>query len=333
MGRVYAQLTLEERRKIERWRHAKVSVNEMARVLRRHRSTIFRELRRNHFQDPCMPKVVGYFAMAAQLRTSDRRARQRKLIRHPQLRDQVIERIKDGWTPEQIAGRMRMERAPLRVCQETIYRYIYAKEGMREELWWYLPTHRKARHPRRARKRRAPKFHRDVSILFRPEAVAQRSQFGHWEADLMLFRQRFGCANVTSLVERVSRFTVLLKNADKRTRPVMEKVIAAIRALPQPACRSITFDRGTEFVSWPHLQAEIGTSSWFCDPSAPWQKGTVENTNRRARRWLPRERDIGQLSDHDIREICYRLNATPRKCLGWKTPAEVFRAKMLEKRT
>ena len=216
--------------------------------------------------------------------------------------------------------------------QETIYRYIYAKEGLREELWWYLPSHRKARRPRRARKRRAPKFHRDVSILFRPEAVAQRSQFGHWEADLMLFRRRFGSANVTSLVERVSRFTVLLKNADKRTRPVMDKVVAAIRALPQPAGRSITFDRGTEFVSWPHLQAEIGTNSWFCDPSAPWQKGTVENTNRRARRWLPRERDIGQLSDHDIREICDRLNATPRKCLGWKTPAEVFRAKMLEKR-
>ncbi|GAD57442.1 mobile element protein [Limimaricola cinnabarinus LL-001] len=219
MGRVYAQLTLEERRKIERWRHARVSVNEMARVLRRHRSTIFRELRRNHFQDPCMPKVVGYFAMAAQLRTSDRRARQRKLTWHPQLRDQVVERIKEGWKPEQIAGRMQIERAPLRVCQATIYRYIYAKEGLREELWWYLPTHRKARRPRRARKCRAPKFHRDVSILFRPEAVAQRSQFGHREADLMLFRQRFGSANVTSLVERVSRFTVLLKNADKRTGP------------------------------------------------------------------------------------------------------------------
>jgi IS30 family transposase len=109
-------------------------VNEMARVLRRHRSTIFRELRRNHFQDPCMPLVVGYFAMAAQLRTSDHCAHQRKLIRHPQLRDQVIERIKDGWTPEQIAGRMRMECAPLRVCQETIYHSIYAKEGLRGEL-------------------------------------------------------------------------------------------------------------------------------------------------------------------------------------------------------
>ncbi len=145
----------------------------------------------------------------------------------------------------------------------------------------------------------------------------------------MLFRERFGSANVTSLVERIGRFTVLLKFADKRTRPVMDKVIAAIRAQPQPARQLITFDCGTVFVSRPHLQAEIGANSWFCDPSALWQKGVVENTNGRARRWLPRERDIGQLSDNDIREICDRLNATPRKCLGWKTPAEVFRTKML----
>ncbi|MEP4195557.1 MAG: IS30 family transposase, partial [Aliishimia sp.] len=96
------------------------------------------------------------------------------------------------------------------------------------------------------------------------------------------------------------------------------------------ARRSITFDRGTEFVSWPHLQAEIGTQTWFCDPSSPWQKGTVENTNRRARRWLPRKRDIRAMTDQDIKAICDQLNNTPHKCLGWKTPAEVFREKMME---
>ncbi|NRB20923.1 MAG: IS30 family transposase, partial [Rhodobacteraceae bacterium] len=110
----------------------------------------------------------------------------------------------------------------------------------------------------------------------------------------------------------------------------MGKIIKAIRDLPQVARRSITFDRGTEFVSWPHLQAEIGTLTWLCDPSSPWQKGTVENTNRRARRWLPRKHDIRSMSDDDIKEISDRLNNTPRKCLGWKTPAEVFREKMLE---
>ena len=304
MGAVYDQLSITERRKIERWRHAKVPVDEMARVLKRCRSTIFRELKRNHFTDENMPGC--------------------------ELCKRVIERIKNGWTPEQISNRMIHERAPLRVCQETIYRYIYSKEGQREDLWWYLPTHRVARRPRRTRRRREPKFHRDVSILFRPDDVAHRRQFGHWEADLMLFKQKLGQTNVTSLVERVSRFTVILKNPNKRTKPVMGKIMSAIKDLPLVARRSITFDRGTEFVSWPHLQAEIGTQTWFCDPSSPWQKGTVENTNRRLRRWLPRKRDIRQCTDHDMKVICDRLNNTPRKCLGWKTPAEVFREKILE---
>ncbi len=148
----------------------------------------------------------------------------------------------------------------------------------------------------------------------------------------MLFKQKLGQSNVSSLVERVSRFTVLLKNPNKKTKPVMGKIIKAINDPPHTARKSITFDRGTEFVSWPHLQAEIGTQIWFCDPSSPWQKGTVENTNRRARRWLHRKRDAKALTDTDMKIICDRLNATPRKCLGWKTPAEVFRENMLEEK-
>ena len=253
MGTKYGHLSVEDRRRIERWRAARVSPTEMARVLGRHRSTIFRELQRNHFADRSMPKVVGYFAMAAQLQTADRRARQRKLVRHAGLRDCVVERIKNGWTPEQIAGRMRLEGSKPRVCQETIYRHVYSREGKSDELWWHLPTHRMSRRPRRARKRLPPKFGRELSILFRPEAVAHRTEFGHWEGDLVLFQQRFGQSNVTSLVERVSRFAVILKNSTKRSGPVMSKITAAIGALPFAARRSITFDRGSEFVTWPHL--------------------------------------------------------------------------------
>ena len=318
MGAAYSQLSIEKRRRIERWRHAKVPVDEMSRVLKRCRSTIFRELKGNRFSDPCLPKCDGYYGAAAQLMATDRRARQRKLLRHPGLCSRVIERLKNGWTPEQIGNRMIHEKAPLRVCQETIYRFIYSKEGLWDDLWWYLPNHRTARRPRRARKRLPSKFHRDVSILFRPDAVAYRREFGHWEGDLMLFKQELGRSNVTSLVERFSRFTVLLKNPSRHTKRVMAKIMAAIRDLPHPARRSITFDRGTEFISWPHLQAENGTKIWFCDPSSPWQKGTVENTNRRVRRWLPRKRDIRTLTDHDMKVICDRLNNTPRKCLGWK---------------
>jgi IS30 family transposase len=98
------------------------------------------------------------------------------------------------------------------------------------------------------------------------------------------------------------------------------EVSQAIKGLPLVARRSVTFDRGTEFVSWPHLQPEIGTQTWFCDPSSPWQKDTVENTNRRVRRWLPHKRDIRGMTDHDIKQICDQLNNTARKYLGWKTP-------------
>jgi len=147
----------------------------------------------------------------------------------------------------------------------------------------------------------------------------------------MLFKQKLGQSNVTSLVGRISWFTVLLKNPNKRTKPVMGKIMRAIRDLLHLAGKSITFDRGTAFVNWPHLQAEIGTQTWFCDPSSPWQKGTVENTNRRLRRWLPRKHDIWRYTDHDVKVICDHLNNTPRKCLGRKTPAEVFREKMMEK--
>ena len=103
------------------------------------------------------------------------------------------------------------------------------------------------------------------------------------------------------------------------------KIMKAVRDLPNLARKAITFDRGTEFVSWPHLQAEIDTQIWFGDPSSPWQKGTVEKTNRRVRRGLTRKRDNRTVSDYELKMICDCLNATPRECLGWKTPAEVFR--------
>jgi IS30 family transposase len=254
-------------------------------------------------------------------------------MRHAELRKLIIERVKDGWTPEQIAGRLIYEKAPVRVCQETIYRFVYSPEGMKEDLCWYLPEHRRKRRPRKGRAPKKPKIHPDLGIANRHKIMGDRIQFGHWESDLMLFRRRFRKANVTSLVERVSRFTVLLVNTNKTTARVMRRLAKVMRTLPQNARKSVTFDRGSEFMDWPHLQAEVGTQTWFCDQSAPWQKGTVENTNRRARRWLPREIDPTTLSDHHLETICARLNATPRKCLGWKTPAEVFKEKVLDQAT
>lgn len=136
-----------------------------------------------------------------------------------------------------------------------------------------------------------------MSIKHRPEAIDAREDFGSWDGNLIQFRKEFGHANVTSLVERVSRITVLLKNADRKSRPVMEGIISGFSPLPFHARRSITFDRGFESTAWSHLQTGLGVAIWFCDPQAPWQKGTNENTNGRARQFLPRETDPTALTN------------------------------------
>ena len=139
-----------------------------------------------------------------------------------------------------------------------------------------------------------------------------------------------GNANVATLIERKTRYTVLLRNNDRKSRPLMNKLINEMSPLPANARRSITFDRGFEFTSWRELHKGMGTKSWFCDPQAPWQKGSVENMNKRVRRYLPRDTALLSLPNRYMRSICDRLNATPRKCLGYRTPAEAFRDELMK---
>jgi transposase, IS30 family len=329
MKRTYSHIDMDERRKIARWRTAGLTVDIIAEKLGRHRSTIFREIRRNMFIDDAISNLNGYYCVTAHDMARERRTKLRKLMRFSHVRQSVIDRIMHGWSPQQIAGRMRLERHPVSVSHETIYKFAYSSDGQAIKLWRHLPEHRARRRPRHARRKHGQRFSPELNILRRPDVVADRKQFGHWECDLIQFRKKFGKANVTSLVERVSRFAIFLRNNDRQSRPVMNGLVQALQTLPHLARRSITFDRGTEFTDWPYLQASIGIQTWFCDPQSPWQKGTVENTNRRVRKWLSREVDPLSVTDADLIAICNQLNETPRKCLGYRTPAEVFRKKLL----
>lgn len=317
-------LTLEERRIVAGLLHRKVSVAQIAIHLGRHRSTIHREIRRNFWHDPEVPMATGYWHMNAQSLAAARRSRQRKLIQHDDLRLAVIERLKDGWSPEQIAGRLRHEGHRPRVCHETIYSYIYSKDDQVQELGRHLPQRQRKRKARYARKPRSLVFPERCMIRHRPVAVKNREVFGHWEADLMIFRRELGPANVATMVERVSRYTVLFRNNDRRSKPLMSNLIGLLAPLPRHARQSLTFDRGLEFVSWRELERGLGAQAWFCDPQAPWQKPTVENTNRRVRRWLPRDTILLARPPRDLAVLAGKMNATPRKCLGYRTPAEVF---------
>lgn len=330
MGRHYSHLSLEERRKLDTWRAAKMSVAEMADRLGRDASTLYRDIRRNTYSDTELPELNGYYAVTAQQMYERRRAVHRKLVMHPDLKAAVEGRLRAGWSPEQIAGRMRLEHHPVRVSHETIYRYAYSKDGRAEQFYRHLPEHRKRRRPRGYRRHNRTEIFDAQSLSHRPKRVSERVEFGHWECDLVLFRKEHGKVNVTSLVERVSRYTVVMRNEDRRSRPIMEALIRGLAPLPAAARQSITFDRGTEFSAWRYLAPGIGAESWFCDPQAPWQKGTVENTNNRLRKFLPRSTEPTALTDRYLRSICHRLNATPRKCLGYRTPAEVFESKLME---
>jgi transposase, IS30 family len=286
MARTYNQLDLDERRTLFRLVEARRPVGEIAERLGRHHSTIYRELGRNRFRDGDRGSC-GYFPLTAQDLADRRRRRRRKLAADDALRAHVVERLTAGRSPQQIAGRLRRDadgRAP--VCHETIYRHVYGPEGCRNDLYRCLPKARRRRGSRYGRKPRAAPIPRERWIENRPAEVGTRETFGHCEADLLIFRKETGRANVTSLLERRSRFTFLLSNDDRRSSAVLAGVL---RPLPEDARRTITFDRGSEFAGYAALDRHLDLASYFCDPHSPWQKGAVENANGRVRRFLPRE--------------------------------------------
>ena len=241
------------------------------------------------------------------------------------MRHYVIDKLERCWSPEQIAGRLKLD-SPSgdSVCHETIYRYIYGPEGRAAGLYRHLPKARRQRRPRYGRKPRASFIPAARAIAQRPPEAEDRQTFGHWEADLLIFRREHGKANLTTMIERQTRFTILLPNPDRQSNALVGRIGQAWQGLPKGSCRTVTFDRGTEFAAYGLLADQIGTEAYFCDPHSPWQKGAVENANGRIRRFLPGERNLAELAKDDLASIMGTLNTTPRRCLGYRTPKEAF---------
>lgn len=325
MGHRYSHLELAERRQIATLMEAKVPIADIACQLGRHRSTIYRETRRNFyhtdFRDRWGQEYRGYYAVSGHRMAERRRARQAKLVHRPTLREHVVARLRDGWSPQQIAGRLKLDDHPAgRVSHETIYRHVYSRQGHDDALYRLLPMARRQRRPRFGRKPRTAVIPLERGIAARPVHIGERKEFGHWEGDLVIFARRSGGGNVTSLQERLTRFLMLIGNDDKRAGTVTKGIATALEALPGHARRSITFDRGTEFLGYRSLPA----TAWFCDPHSPWQKGGVENANGRLRRYLPLESGSTDRSPEALTRLVAKLNAVPRRCLGYRTPAEAF---------
>jgi len=322
--RSYEQLDLTERIEIYRLHADGKSLRFIAGALERSVSTISRELKRN--SKTSKKWAGGYDPQRAQELMLRRHARGRahKLEREPGLRQEVLKRLAEGWSPEQIAGRMRREQASGRISHESIYRYIYWRSwSFKETLHRWLPRKKYRRGTRSRRGQPASNAIADrVSIHDRPAVVAARARTGDWEADLMSFAQPGQFLLVAQ--ERRSRWALAARQPVKTSQAVADQLATLLEPMPPRALRSMTFDNGQEFRKHDLLSRRFGIATWFCDPHSPWQKGGIENAIGRLRRRLPRKTNLAALPDADLVNVLDRYNHTPRKCLGFKTPHEVF---------
>jgi IS30 family transposase len=223
-----------------------------------------------------------------------------------------------------VAGRLAREAGRPVLSYETIYRFIYAQIRRTNDYSWrhYLPR-AKSKRGRRGRRGGSPASFIALRrpLAERPDSAQDRQTPGHWEADLMLFRT-YGQA-VLTLQERHSRLLLATRPPGKAAGPIAATLVTLLALLPQPWRQSMTFDNGTEFARHYQLHA-LGMETFFCDTHAPWQKGGIENAIGRLRRRLPRKTDLATVPEEHFTELVQAYNNTPRKCLGYQTPAEVF---------
>lgn len=313
----YHQLSIEERCEIARLHEGGQSLRQIAAALDRPPSTISRELKRN------TGSKIGYSPAYAQQQAAARRWSGSRLEREDALREDVLDRMADGWSPEQISGRLALDAGHRVISHETIYRFVHAQMKRTNDVGWrrYLLRGRLKRGWRN-KGGGAPRFADRRSIHDRPAEAADRLAKGHWEADSMLFSKAGQAVLVAH--ERTSRIAIVVRPPSLKAEPTAIALAAILRPMPPAMRRTITFDNGTEFARHHRLTRQLGIETYFCDTHSPWQKGGVENAIGRLRRSLPRSTDLDSLSNPALDKLVARYNNTPRKCLGFQTPAEAF---------
>lgn len=312
-------LSLREREEISRGLATGLSLRGIAKRLGKAPSTISREVGRNGGPG-------RYRAAQADERAVDkaRRPKAPALALRPRLRRIVAARLQDDWSPEQIAGWLatKYPNDPrMRVSHETIYRslYLQARGVLHRELLDHLRTRRRMRKGRSwsTEGQRRGQIIDAVSIHERPAHVAARTRPGHWEGDLITGGRN---THVATLVERYSRYVILVRVEGKDSASVVGSLVRKVNALPPGLFLSLTWDRGTELAMHKRFTTRTGVPVYFCDPKSPWQRGTNENTNGLVRQYIPPGLDMATLSQHELDLISARLNRRPRKILGFQSP-------------
>lgn len=318
-------LTLAEREEISRGLAMRSSIRQIAATLGRAPSTISREIHRHG-------GAHRYRASEADTRAWDRARRPKRcrLATQPSLQRLVARKLTLDWSPEQIAGWLKREfpaQGIMQVSHETIYRslFIQARGVLKKELLGHLRSRRMMRRAQAASTAGQPRGQiiEGASIRDRPAHIEDRAIPGHWEGDLITGAQN---THIATLVERQSRFTMLVKVPGKDTASVVTALSTQIQQLPSALRRSLTWDRGMELAQHKQLTLATKVQVYFCDPQSPWQRGTNENTNRLLRQYFPKGSTLSPYSQRDLDRIALRLNQRPRKTLGFQTPAAILGA-------
>lgn len=324
-GTYMAHLTFYERQQIAVLLKRGLKLRWIAERLGRDHSVISREVKRNKGQ------LLPYDAEVAE-RAAARKARKtntRKLLRDRPLREWVERRLREGWSPEQIAGRLKhhppWELRGKRLCNETIYAYCYAGA---QALWGvplyqYLRRHQPRRQPHGSRKPRKVIIPDRVGIEQRPAVVASKERYGDWESDTLCFGRKRGAVSVQ--YERKAMLVRLTILPSHRAEDTAEALIGVFESVPPQFWQTITFDNGGENVQHIKLRDTFGVATFFADSYAAWQKGGVENMNGLLRQYLPKRTNLATLPEGYVTVLQERLNNRPRKSLQYETPNEIFK--------
>lgn len=320
----YAHLTLQDRSCIYYQKAMDFTNAEVARRIGRHRATVGRELKRFR-KHPSWPYLKQYFPEGGQELAVKRRCKPRGFhwTRHRPRLAYVLRGLRREWSPEQISGRMKNDfpdDKSMRVSHVSIYQYVKTDRKLGGSLWKRLRQSHKIRRKTYGSGTRRSRIPNRVSITRRPKGIETRRTPGHWEADTM---QGKG-GRLATFVERKSRYVMIARLPDGKAASFNAGAIRCFRKTPAPVRKTMTVDNGSEFIEHGELGRRLGFKTYFADPYSSWQRGTNENTNGLIRQYFPKGHDLGRASHRRVARIAKKLNNRPRKCLAYRTPAEVL---------
>lgn len=317
MGKFYRHLTVQDRITLYELLFAGQAIEEIAAQIGCHRATIYRELGRNSSRYGYRPDWASQQYLARKFHHGF------KLDKNPALKELVIARLKEGWSPQQIAGRLSQSAGRCIISHETIYAYIYSEPGKAQKLYQLLHKRRRFRYPRIQRRRQKSTLEAEkISINQRSDEINKRHTFGHWEGDLLLFTRHN--PHLITLRERQSRYVVAIKNNSRKPQKTTHTLVSYMKKHFNNSIHSLTLDNDISFTQHKTMAEALTADIYFCEPYKSYQKGAIENANGLLRRYLPKRANIENHSQEDIEKITNKVNNQPLRCLNYRTPQEVF---------